>query len=96
MYILYALYIAMSALGKAQWSVHVTGRYMITMMVLLCYVNLSGMSLECIVIVLMNNSLLGGQFCTDTVNVQQNGNDHIGRNRLEQLYHVSDSLVMVE
>ena len=40
------------------------------------------MSLECIVIVLMNNSLLGGQFCTDTVNVQQNGNDQIGHNRL--------------
>ena len=33
---------------------------MITMMVLLGYVNLSGMSLESIVIVLMNNSLLGG------------------------------------
>ena len=73
----------MSALGKAQWSIHVTGRYMITMMVLLCYVNLSGMLLECTVIVLMNNSLLlGGQFCTDTVNVQQNGNDQIGRNGL--------------
>ena len=26
---------------------------------------LSGMSLECIVFVLMNNSLLGGQFCSD-------------------------------
>ena len=72
---------SMSALGNAQWSTLVTGRYKITMMVLLCYVNLSGMSLECIVIVLMNNSLLGGQFCTDTVNVQQNGNDQIGRNR---------------
>ena len=56
--------------------------YMITMMMLLCYVNLSGMSLECIVIVLMNNSLLGGQFCTDSVNVQQNGRDQIPRNRL--------------
>ena len=55
---------------------------MITMMMLLCYVNLSGMSLECIVIVLMNNSLLGGQFCTDSVNVQQNGRDQIPRNRL--------------
>ena len=55
---------------------------MITMMVLLCYVNLSGMSLECIVIVLMNNSLLGGQECTDYVDVQQNGNVVIGRNRL--------------
>ena len=55
---------------------------MITMMVLLCYVNLSGMSLECIVIVLMNNSLLGGQFCTDYVDIQQNGNNRIGRNRL--------------
>ena len=42
-------------LSKIQWSTLVTGRYMITMMVLLCYVNLSGMSLECIVIVLMNN-----------------------------------------
>ena len=43
-----------------QSSTLVTGRYiMITMMVLLCYVNLSDMSLECIVIVLMNNSLLG-------------------------------------
>ena len=52
------------------------------MMVLLCYVNLSGMSLECIVIVLMNNSLLGGQFCTDSVDIQQNGDDRINRNRL--------------
>ena len=48
---------------------------MITMMVLLCYVNFSGMSLECIVIVLMNNSLLDGQECTDIVNVQQDGNE---------------------
>ena len=32
---------------------------------LLWYVNLSGMSLECIVIVVMNNSLLGGQEGTD-------------------------------
>ena len=55
---------------------------MITMMVLLCYVNLSGMSLECIVIVLMNNSLLGGQECTDSVNVQQDGDNQIGRDRL--------------
>ena len=55
---------------------------MITMMMLLCYVNLSGMSLECIVIVLMNNSLLGGQVCTDYVNVHQNGHDQIGRGRL--------------
>ena len=54
---------------------------MITMMMLLCYVNLSGMSLECIVIVLMNNSLLGGQTCTDSVNIQQSGLI-IGRNRL--------------
>ena len=52
------------------------------MMVLLCYVNLSGMSLECIVIVLMNNSLLGGQFCTDSVDVQQSGDNQIGRDRL--------------
>ena len=55
---------------------------MITMMVLLCYINLSGMSLECIVIVLMNNSLLDGQFCTDYVNVQQGGNNATGRDRL--------------
>ena len=68
--------------SKTQWSVLTTGRYMITIMVLLCYVNLSGMSLECIVIVLMNNSLLGGQFCTDYVDVQQNGQNQINRNRL--------------
>ena len=55
---------------------------MITMMVLLCYVNLSGMSLECIVIVLMNNSLLGGQECTDYIDIQQRGDVVIGRNRL--------------
>ena len=52
------------------------------MVVLLCYVNLCGMSLECIVIALMNNSLLGGQFCTDSVDVQQDGRDHINRGRL--------------
>ena len=51
-------------------------------MVLLCYVNLSGMSLECIVIVLMNNSLLDGQFCTDSVDIQQNGQNQIGLNIL--------------
>ena len=67
------------ALGKTQWSALVTGRYMITMMVLLCYVNLSGTSLECIVIVLMNNSLLGGQECTDYVNIQQDGDRHLAR-----------------
>ena len=55
---------------------------MITMMVLLCYVNLSGMSLECIVIVLMNNSLLGGQECTDYVDIQQNGDNQIGLDML--------------
>ena len=55
---------------------------MITMMVLLCYVNLSGMSLECIVIVLMNNLLLGGQECTDSVNVEQLGNNQINLDRL--------------
>ena len=55
---------------------------MITMMMLLCYVNLSGMSLECIVIILMNNSLLGGQFCTDYVDVHQDGRNQIGRSRL--------------
>ena len=57
-------------------------RCILTMMVLLCCVNLSGMSLECIVIVLMNNSLLGGQFCTDSVDIQQNGQNQIGRNKL--------------
>ena len=51
------------------------------MMVLLCYVNLSGMSLECIVIALMNNLLLGGQECTDSVNVQQDGVRQLARNR---------------
>ena len=69
------------ALSKTQWSTLITGKYMITMMVLLCYVNLSGMSLECIVIVLMNNSLLGGQECTDYVDVQQSGDANIGHNR---------------
>ena len=54
---------------------------MITMMVLLCYINLSGMSLECIVIVLMNNSLLGGQECTDYVDIQQNTDNAVGPNR---------------
>ena len=67
--------------AKVQWSTLVTGRYVITMMVLLCYVNLSGMSLECIVIVLMNNLLLGGQFCTDSVDVEQSGNNVLGHNR---------------
>ena len=55
---------------------------MITVMMLLCYVNTSGMSLECIAIVLMNKSLLGGQFCTDSVNIQQDGNNSISANRL--------------
>ena len=70
------------AFSKKQWTTLVTGRYMITMMMLLCYVNLSGMSLECIVIVLMNNSLLGGQTCTDYVNIEQDGRDQIGHDRL--------------
>ena len=51
-------------------------------MVLLCYVNLSGMSLECIVIVLMNNSLLGGQFCTLVDNLLQPGLERAGHNRV--------------
>ena len=56
---------------------------MITMMMLLCYVNLSGMSLECIVIVLLNNSLLGGQTCTDSVNIEQNAyGTQLARTRL--------------
>ena len=69
-------------LSRTQWTALVTGRYMITMMVLLCYVNLSGMSLECIVIVLINNSLLGGQECTDSVDVQQIGYTIISHDRL--------------
>ena len=56
------------------------------MMVLLCYVNLSGMSLESIVrinlIVLMNNSLLGGQECTDYADVQQDGDSELYNSRL--------------
>ena len=60
----------------------VTGRYMITMMVLLCYVNLSGMPLECILIVLMNNSQLGGQECTDSVDVEQSGDEAINSDTL--------------
>ena len=53
---------------------------MITMMVLLCYVNLSGKSLECKQNILMNNSLLGGQFCIDSIDIQQNGDNALGRN----------------
>ena len=49
---------------------------------LLCYVNMSGMSIECIVIVLMNKSLLGGQLCTDSVDIQQDGNNSVGANML--------------
>ena len=70
------------ALSKTQRNALVTRRYMITVMVLLCYVNFSGMSLECIVIVVMNNSLLGGQQCTDYVDIQQNDAASFGRNRL--------------
>ena len=57
MFVLNVLFV-IAALSRTQWTALATGRYIITMMVLLCYVNLSGMSLECIVIVLMNNSLL--------------------------------------
>ena len=81
MFVLNVLFV-IAALSRTQWTALATGRYIITMMVLLCYVNLSGMSLECIVIVLMNNSLLGGQECTDSVNVQQDGDNQIGRDRL--------------
>ena len=70
------------ALRRVQWTTLVTGRYMITMMMLLCYVNLSGMSLECIVNVLMNNSLLGGQFCTDYIDIEQEGDNGISRDKL--------------
>ena len=59
------------------------------MMVLLCYVNLSGMSLEYIVIVLMNNSPLGGQFCTDSVDIQQDGDNQIGSDRLVIIPHLN-------
>ena len=38
---------------------------------------------------LINTSLLGGQFCTDYVNVHQNGHDHIGRNTLAIIPHLS-------
>ena len=55
---------------------------MITMMVLLCYVNMSGMSLEYIVFVLRNNSLLGGQECTDYVDMLEHGHDVMDHNRL--------------
>ena len=55
---------------------------MITMMVLLCYINLSGMSVECIVIVLVNNSLLGGQECTDSDDILQRGDNIIGHSIL--------------
>ena len=40
------------------------------------------MSLECIVIVLMSNSLLGGQECTDSVDLRQVGNNQINPDRL--------------
>ena len=66
------LYLAFISAFK-KWTALITGRYMITVMMILCYVNLSGMSLECIEIVLMNKSLLGGQTCTDSVDIQQNG-----------------------
>ena len=59
------------------------------MMMLLYYVNMSGTSLECIVIVLMNKSLLGGQFCTDSVDIQQNGQNHIGLGRLAIIPHLN-------
>ena len=51
------------------------------MMVLLCYVNLCGMSLERIIIVLMNNSLLGGQECTDYVDILERGHDVMDHDR---------------
>ena len=67
-----------------EWITLATGKYMIIMM-LLCYVNLLGtyiaMSLECI---LMINSLLDGQVCidTDNVNIQQNGDGILGIGRV--------------
>ena len=67
------LHCLLFSIKQTQWTALVTGRYMITMMMLLCYVNLSGMSLECIVIVIINNLLLGGQCCTDSVDIQQSG-----------------------
>ena len=68
-----------------EWITFATRKYKITMMILLCYVNLSGMyvamSLECI---LMINSLLDGQVCIDTnnVNIQQNGDGVLGTGRV--------------
>ena len=46
-YVANCILIIASALSETQWRALVAGRYMITMMVLLCYVNLSGTLLEC-------------------------------------------------
>ena len=37
----------------------------------------------------MSNSLLGGQFCTDYVDIQPNGDNAIGRNRLAIVPHLN-------
>ena len=54
---------------------------MITVMVLLCYVNLSGMSLECIVANCIIHYYVGCQECVDYVDVLQLGSA-IGSDRL--------------
>ena len=40
-------------------------------------------SLECTIIVLMNNSLLDGQYCTNYVDVELRGSDAIGRDDMQ-------------
>ena len=37
----------------------------------------------------MNNSLLGGHMCTDSIDVRQDGNDQIGRDRLAIIPHLN-------
>ena len=54
---------------------------MIIMMVLLCYVNLSGTYVK-LAFVLMNNLLIGGQFCIDSVDIFQDNINVMGHNRL--------------
>ena len=39
--------------------------------------------------IIMSNSLLGGQFCTDYVDIQPNGDSAIGRNRLAIVPHLN-------
>ena len=76
---------------RTQWTGLVIGRYVIIVMMLLCYINLSGKSLEYLVIVFINNSLLGGQVCTDNVNIYQDGRDQISRDSLAIIPRLSFS-----